>query len=198
MKKNLINFLIILGFGISQVYAQSVELPKQENCVAWKTSKRLFLVKNQDPVGVNCKIQTKIDKTKEGFVFEGNFPIQSFDSGEPARDEHIRELLEEKTQNSLVFISDAISSDEWTKKKATSFDLSGILKKGNKDYRITFQVTKQVVDGIPLWKGLSKTKFTALGMEPPNVAGGLVAKVRDELELHFQFIESKIKGFPSN
>ena len=198
MKKNLINFLIILGFGTSQIYAQSVEFPKQENCVAWKTSKRLFLVKNQDPVGVNCKIQTKIDKTKEGFVFEGNFPIQSFDSGEPARDEHIRELLEEKTQGSLIFISDVISLEEWAKKKSTNFELGGILKKGNKEYRTNFQVTKQVVDGIPLWKGVSKTKFTALGMEAPTVAGGIVAKVKDELELHFQFLESKIKGFPTN
>ena len=49
---------------------------RNKKIVSWKTSKRLFLVKNQDPVGVNCKIQTKIDKTKEGFVLKETFQFK--------------------------------------------------------------------------------------------------------------------------
>ncbi|WP_108975596.1 hypothetical protein [Leptospira ryugenii] len=197
MKQFKLSIIFILGFMHLPLLADSIEFPKEESCVAYRTSKRLFLVQEQTVVGLNCKIQTKIEKSTEGFSFEGTFPISGFDSKEPSRDEHVRELLEEKDQSSLVFVSDPISQIDWNKKKGTSFELSGKLRKGNKDFKLNFRIKREIFQGKAVWTGSVKTKFTNLGMEPPSVALGAVAKVRDDLELLFHFQESQIKGFPN-
>lgn len=192
-KKLLFLFFVSVPFVM---FADTVSFPDQGHCVAWKTNKRLFMLKKESPEGINCSIQTSIEKGTSVYRFQGIFPIKGFNSGNESRDEHIRELLEENIQENLFYISEYISLTEWSRKKNSNFELKGILKRGNKPYNITFTIRKEMKDGIAFWLGVAKTSFTAMGMEPPSVAGGAIAKVNDELELHFQFREDKIINFP--
>ncbi|XDD46164.1 hypothetical protein AB3N60_15845 [Leptospira sp. WS39.C2] len=89
-----------------------------------------------------------------------------------------------------------MSFTEWYQKKYTNFELKGILRKGNRDFNLTFLVSKEMQNGTEVWKGKTKTKFSELGMKLPKVAFGIVTNVHDALELHFQFIETQIQGFP--
>lgn len=195
MKKTFLYIFVCLFF-FDSIYAEVVTFPNGESCVAWKTDKTLFVVNKQSPVGINCKIELKIEQTNLGYVFEGKFPISGFNSNQEMRDKEVRKILEEDIQPSLIFITNPISKVDWTKKKNSSFELKGILKKGKKDFILSFFIYKELQNGNLTWKGLAKTKFSELGMEAPKVAGGLITTVNDELELHFQFIETHINGFP--
>ncbi|TGL23787.1 hypothetical protein EHQ46_01270 [Leptospira yanagawae] len=195
MKNILIYTILFLGF-INSVSGEEISFPKGQSCVAWKTDKTLIVVNKQSPVGLNCKIELKIEQSKLGYKFEGKFPISNFNSNQEMRDNEVRKLLDEEIQPNLIFISNLISYSEWTQKKNTNFELKGIFRKGNRDFNLTFQVSKEIQNGTGVWKGMTKTKFSELGMIPPKVAFGIVTSVNDDLELHFQFIETHIQGFP--
>ncbi len=167
---------------------------EKDHCVAWKTKKRLFLFQNLDPVGKNCKINTTATSGKDGYILKGIFPIKSFDSGEPARDEHVFELLKGPKQSDLIFTSQPIKKEDLA--KLTSSILSGTILIGGVSYPLSFVVTAKKEGKETIYTGVAKTKFSSLGIDSFDVAGGIVAKISDDVELHLQFLSSQIIGHP--
>jgi hypothetical protein len=191
MNQFIIHFFLISL--LSGIFADSPFLEK-EHCVAWKTKKRLFLLQNLDPVGKNCKITTQATSSKEGFILKGVFPIKGFDSAEPTRDEHVFEILQGPKQADLVFTSQPIKKEDLS--KLANSNLSGTLLIGGSSTPLTFEVTAKKDGKETIYTGVAKTKFSQLGIADLSVAGGVVTKVSDDLELHFQFYSSQIAGHP--
>jgi hypothetical protein len=61
--------------------------------------------------------------------------------------------------------------------------IDGTLKIGGKEFPVQFEALG--VEGSRL-VGVLKTTFTRFEIDPPAVVGGVVAQVRDKLELWFQ------------
>src|SRR5262249_7763169 len=143
---------------------------------------------SKHPVGISCKVTSLLKKTsaKEGYA-EIRVPIQSFDSGEPDRDKTVVEILHADKQPDLILRTKTLPLSEleglWSKKSCT---VDGEMEMGGKKFALTipFETTQEAQTAV--LRGKIETTFTAFGLNPPAIAGGLVAQVKDELELHYQ------------
>ncbi len=149
-------------------------------CVAWKTSKRLFLVKRLDPVGVNCAVTVEAVTEKDSRRLRVRVPIAAFDSGDLKRDSHVAQILGAETRPELVFLSRPLAAKDWAAlREGKTPELEGVLAVRGADYPVTLSVA--VAGGTV--SGSARTSYRAFKLEPPSVAGGIVAKVAEELEL---------------
>lgn len=178
---NKILILLILGIT-SSLFAEDVTFPEGKDCVAWKTKKAMFFVKVKDPVGINCKI--KIETIPEGAKLRVKVlvPVNGFDSGESMRDSEVVDILKGDKFPNLVFLSEPLDPKEW--KTGTPTSLAGILNVAGNDTPISLQVKKEPTKNLV--NGSVVSKFTTFKVEPPSVAFGVMAKIDDYLELHFQ------------
>jgi len=168
-----------------------ISYPK-DHCVAWKTKKTMFLFKKLEPVGVSCDVKTVIKKDNKGDSFlKIEVPIKSFDSNESKRDAEVVKILKADKQANLVFTTyEALKI--YNSKNNFKGKISGEISIGGKKSPIEFKVSKTRQGGESVYLGKAVLKYTDLGISPPSVAGGVVAKVADYLELHFKFSEDKI------
>lgn len=148
-----------------------------ETMVTWKTTKRMFLVKNVDAIGVNKSVTVKTNnKTSINLVI----PIDQFKSGEEERDQEVLKILKADVQPNLIFQSDNLDANQWNQLITGKLKkLAGNLIIAKRPYKITIDLSLK--DDV--LEGVFKGSFTQFGIEPPKVAGGVVAKVADELEL---------------
>ena len=194
-KLSKILLISILGFCNFAQGEESLKVtwPAGRSAVAWMTKKRMFLIKNVEPVGLNTSISIFKDDDKKTISIR--IPINKFDSGEPDRDKDVVRILKGNIQPDLLFTSDAVN-DELEKnimQDQFSGRLSGQLKIGGQSFPVTFNVKKTKDSHGDLLEGELATTFTAFEIEPPTVAGGLVAKVRDDLTLLFRIYLIDIK-----
>lgn len=167
-----------------------------QHCVAYKTKKKLMLVSSVTVVGQSCDVSSQVVPDLGGFYyFEMTVPVSSLNSGEVKRDKDVAQLLSGSDQSDLIFRSVKMMPDEWKKLlKQEEFELAGEMLIKNKPYPVKARV--KILHGI---KGLEVdgrivTKFKDLGIDPPNLAAGLMAKVGSDLELHFHFLADKTLG----
>ncbi len=174
--------------NITAAWAADISFPKDQNCVAWKTKKTLFLVKSEEPVGINCSITLTVNSpstgTKQVLV---KVPIEKFDSGEVDRDKEVLLLLKADQQKDLEFLSKEIPDAQWSDYRTGKMTmLQGTLKIAGESYPVELQLRKAEDPAQAMLSGSLETSFTAFKIPPPSVAGGLVAKVKDSLTLVFQ------------
>ena len=174
--------------NISSAWGADISFPKDQNCVAWKTKKTMFLVKSEEPVGINCSITITVDSpaagTKQVLV---KMPIEKFDSGEVDRDKEVLLLLKADKQKELEFLSKEIPEAQWPDYRTGKMSvLQGTLKIAGESYPVDVQLKKSDDTAQAMLSGSLETTFTAFKIPPPNVAGGLVARVKDTLTLVFQ------------
>ncbi len=178
--------LLAALFAVSPLAAKAEVFdasPKDKACVAWKTKKTMFLLKKLEPAGVSCAAKVEPVAEKEGRRLRVAVPVASFDSGEPARDKEVLKILGASVQPELIFLSRPYSAKEWgALLRGESDVLEGSLKVAEKDFPISLSVS--VADGTA--SGAVRTRFDAFGIPAPAVAGGLVAKVADELALSYR------------
>lgn len=174
----------VLALGaVVPAAAQVPGFAPDKTCVAWKTRKRLFLLKKLEPAGVSCAVKVEAVPEKDARRLRVVVPIASFDSGEPARDKHVLEILKASVQPELVFLSKPYGAKEWSDlREGRSAALEGELRIGGADYPVSLSAAAG--DGAA--SGSVKTRFDAFNIPAPSVAGGLVAKVADELELSYR------------
>lgn len=157
--------------------------PKDKVCVAWKTKKKMFLVKKLEPVGVSCAAVVETIAEKDARRLRVSVPVASFDSGEPARDKAVLGILQASVQPELSFLSKPYGAKEWADlREGRAPVLEGELKIGGADFPVTLSVA--VADDAAA--GSIQTRFDAFKISPPTVAGGAVAKVSKELELLYR------------
>lgn len=179
MKKIFLLLCLVFNFVL---FAEEVPFPEGKDCVAWKTKKAMFFVKVKDPVGINCKI--KLETIPEGNKLRVRVlvPVNGFDSGEPSRDSEVVDILKGDKFPNIVFLSEPLDPKEWRTGNPTS--LAGTLNVAGNDSPLTLVVKKESAKNLV--NGMLVSKFTTFKIDPPSVALGVVAKIDDYLELHFQ------------
>ena len=185
-----------LGFSPLLGEAASPVLKSGSHCVAWKTNKTLALVKRATAVGTSCNVTVKAVKSGANLGAEISVPIASFSSGEKDRDKEVLKILEASKQPSLVFKVNPLSPAAWQAMlKNGSGPVKGNLFFGNRAHPLTaIAKVKKNGSNIEVY-GDIVTKFSTLGIKPPVVGpGGSIAKVDDYLELHFNFVSSKVQN----
>lgn len=186
-------FFLILFLSVS---AASKNFPADGHCVAWETKKRMFLVKKVYPVGVNCSIQTAMREAAKGqWQLEGRFPIKKFESGEKDRDAEVFVILQGEKQADLIFKTQQLTAVQWKALlNGESAKFLGELIIGGKSFAVEVPASISGEGDARQVKGVLETKFSKLGIKPPKVAGGAIAKVKDLLKLHFQLQLKHVKG----
>ena len=195
--KSVLLFLLTTLFALASHSKGPKIFEESDHCVAWKTKKRMFLVSSQEPVGKNCSITVSLKEDTDGkFALEGVFPIDKFDSGEKDRDAEVLLILGAEKQKNLEFLSSAMTKEEWMNLISSSeaYAMAGKLKIAGKEFDVSFEVETRGEGDNKRYFGHLHSKFSTFNIEPPSVAGGMVAKVRDTLKLSFMFQEAKIFG----
>jgi hypothetical protein len=193
---SILKILFIISILPTLIFAEENLFNANEHCVAWKTSKRMFLVSNSSPIGKNCGIETEALKIKSDFQLKGIVPVGKFDSGEPSRDSEVEIMLGGELHPNIIIESEPLSLGKLKQLLKEEQLVNGFLTVKGKKNPISIKIKALQTDKEIIYFGSMKTSFSSLGVEPISVVGGVVAKVQDELELLFQFQKSKIKGHP--
>jgi hypothetical protein len=169
------------------------------HCVAYKAKKRMFFLATVQVVGKSCDVAAQvIPEIGSKYRIEITLPIHSLKSGEAKRDSDVAVLLGADQDPELRFVSDALTVEEWqalfSHEQGT---MNGELKVNSQSTPLnaSLALTKGE-SGIEV-DGVIKTSFKQLHLKPPQVALGVVAKVRDELELHFHLLSRRTLGAES-
>ena len=166
--------------------ASGVVFPEGKACVAWKTRKTMFLVKKVEPVGINCSVNIRIDSKGVGKQVTVEIPIAAFDSGEKMRDRKVLEILKSDVSPALVFTSRIYTPDEWSVvRSGKAIAIEGALAVGGESFPIVVPFSLSTETPL-IASGVLVTTFTRFKINPPKVAGGIVASVQDYLELHYR------------
>lgn len=193
----LVSALILLSHsGVPTVAeAQSGILTSGTHCVAYKTRKTVALVSSEDVVGRNCNPIVSLRQEGSQLAVDVLVPVRWFNSGKGDRDQEVAKILKAQTYPTLFFRSQALPKAQWQKMaKAGQGTVSGTLSVAGRNIPVQATARARKVGGQN-WEvsGLVRTAFSRLGIEPPKVAGGVVAYAQDELELHFQLQSAKIQ-----
>ncbi len=196
-------FFITALFMLLSLPTAAASLPPRQilsagsHCVAWRTSKTLALVSQQEVVGTSCQVSVSAQKNADGkFSATVSIPISSFNSQEPDRDKEVLKILKASVQPHLLFSSQSLSKSQWEGILSQGHGVvRGKLSIGGRSFPISAAVkTHKSGNRIEL-SGVIRTTFSALGITPPEVGpGGAIAKVPDYLELHFNLTSDKVQN----
>jgi len=190
MRNTMVKLVLLttLGLGVFAKGEESAKIvwPAGKSAVAWVTKKRMFVFQNVEPMGLNSSVRVTLNESQKTVSIQ--IPINKFDSGEPDRDTEVVKILKGDAQPDLLFTSDPISEDLQKNilQDHSVGRLGGKLQIGGKAFPVSFEVKKGKEGQLEFLDGELRTTFTAFDIEPPSVAGGLVAKVKDELTLRFR------------
>lgn len=164
------------------------------HCVAYRVEKVMFFVSSQDVVGKNCDISAQVLPEVGGlYHIEVNIPIRSFSSGDEDRDRDVQRILKGDERSELTFRSKAMSADEWHalfKKK--NFELAGELAIGERSFPLKLEATYSETKSNAEVDGVGNVRFADFDIKPPKVGGGVIAKAKPDIELHFHLISTRI------
>ena len=171
-------------------FAKGPPFPKDKACVAWLAKKTMFLMSDQTAIGINCAIEASVSE-KDGHRIQITIPVNKFNSEEEDRDEEVTELLGGKVHPKIQFTSAPLGTD-WQNKVGAGQELPGELMINGKSFPIktNYQISGQLAQGSLV------STLSAFEIEPPEVAGGVVASVEDYIELHFHIPLAMIKQTP--
>ena len=186
--------LIALIFISNNLYAgtEAVVNFDGENCAAWKTKKTMLLVKSLEPIGKNCSVKAEVQNKDNKKLIKVTIPIKDFNSGEEKRDREVLSILSEKDHPDIIFTTSEIQRIKSITVNDKPVDIKGKIEVKGKVFDILFKLNKKRREQSVYFNAVSVTKYSKLGLKPPSVAGGLVARVKDYLELHLWFNENKI------
>ncbi len=182
--------------GVAKAAPEPSLFSTGEHCVAYKAAQKQFFIKNTPVVGKSCEISSQvIPEPGAKYVFEIRIPIHTFRSGDTKRDEEVARILKSQNQSELIFKSQAMTLPEWKALAEKSvIDFKGELTIGDKSFPITTQARKITQGDDFEFDGVIKTKLSSFEIEPPKMVGGVVATVKDEIELHFHIVGSRTLG----
>lgn len=189
----------LLGLGLILAPARSASpvLGTSANCVAYKTSKTLAMVTNQDIVGTNCNISVKAVKSSNGHLSaEIRVPISGFNSQEHDRDVEVAKILKASAQPNLLIRTMALSPAQWQSMlKQGSGTVKAQITIGGRSFPISTHARISHVGSQLVASGIIVTKFSAFGIAPPEVGpGGVIAKAPDYLELHYNLLSGSVQN----
>lgn len=195
--------LLILGLLVNPAWSSPTAglsiFHSGEHCVAYRTKKVLFLVRTVEVVGRNCDVSSQIMPEVGGkYYVEVLIPVDAFKSGEPERDRDVSKILSPGGSPNVTFRSISMTKAEWEKAfTQETFELDGQIQIGetSNPVKATVKLVKGE-DGVEV-DGLVKATFKSLGLKPPRMAFGMMARVKDDIELHFHLNGAKTLGINS-
>ena len=159
-----------------------------DHCVAYRTVKDMWFFVDTPIVGKSCEVAASLTASPDDGAprISVTLPIESLDSRNRFRDGVVADLLGVEEQPDLRFTSDPLDADALREEiPKGSFALPGILSFGGKEFRVEFPVELSESGGRHFAEGSLTMTFEAFGIEVPTVAGGLIARPHDEIEIAF-------------
>jgi polyisoprenoid-binding protein YceI len=169
-----------------------------DHCVAYKTSKKMLFLFTPAVIGKNCGATASLEWNSENTKAQIKIviPVDRFESGPGPRDGHVAEILGGKNLNPMVFNSQFIERSSLANLfKNGSMPIVGNLEINGEGHDVTF--TSTVVDRgeKKIIIALLETSFSELEVTVPKVGpGGIIAEIKDELELIAHFQTGMVKG----
>jgi hypothetical protein len=168
-----------------------------DHCVAYRTVKDVLFAIDAEIIGRNCDVSASLVASEGGAGprVVVSVPIKRFKSRNFLRDRSVADLLGAKTQPDLRFASAPIDVEAVrTDLAGGSFRVSGVLTIGGKDFPVEFPLEIVEHEGGRTVKGRFPTTFAAFEVEVPTVAGGLIARPHEDLELVVHLDPGRIEG----
>lgn len=188
---------ISLLFHFSAVAAPIFE--PESHCVAYQAHKVMFLVRSVEVIGHNCKVSSQVIPEVGGkFYFELRIPAGSFESGETKRDQDVYKVLQAKSHPDMFYKTPSRTQEEWVELlKKKTFVLEGQLSIAGRKHQVAATVSmSEEADGV-VALGEIRTNFEHLGLKPPAMGMGLLARVKNNMALHFRLRADKTLGMDS-
>lgn len=192
-----LSILALLVVGAAAEGAEREIFEPPDHCVAYRTIKHVFFIFNAEIIGRNCEVSAWLDVSEEGGGprIAVALPIESFESRSSRRDRTVADLLGVKTQPELRFSSNPIDVEALRSDIARGrFLLPGILTLGGKDFPVEFPLEIVEQEGRHYVKGRLATTFAAFDLVVPSVAGGLIARPKEALELIVHLDLERVAG----
>jgi polyisoprenoid-binding protein YceI len=168
-----------------------------DHCVAYRTTKDIFFALDAEIIGRNCEVTASLvpSEGEAGPSIVVEVPIERFKSRNFMRDRSVSDLLGAKTQPDLRFTSSPIDAEAIREEVATGhLTVSGVLTIGGKDFPLEFPLEIAEHEGKHFVAGRLPTTFAAFEIEVPTVAGGLIARPHESLELVVHLELERVEG----
>jgi hypothetical protein len=168
-----------------------------DHCVAYRTIKDMFFAMDAEIVGRSCEVTATLLPAAEaaGPQVSVEVPVKSLKSGNFLRNGAVADLLGAEAQPNLRFVSDPIDVEALRAEIAEgSFRMPGSLSLGGKEFPVEFPLELVAYEGGNTVKGRLITTFEAFEVEVPTIAGGLIARPHEELELIVHLDPARVEG----
>jgi hypothetical protein len=198
MKRLIASFgILVLLLAVGGVSADEEIFEPGDHCVAYRTSKGIFFAFDAEVIGRNCQATASLVPSAVGvgprIVVE--VPIKGFKSGNFLRDRSVRDILGAKTQPDLRFTSSPIDAEALRNDIARrDLQVSGVLTINGKDFPLEFPLEIVEHEKGLLVKGRLPTTFATFDVQVPTVAGGLIARPHESLELVVHLELERVDG----
>ena len=169
------------------------------HCVAYRAEKVSFFVAKSDVVGKNCDVSAQVLPEVGGlYHIEVNVPVRGFNSGDSERDHDVANLLKVSERPELTFRTTARTVAQWKELFSKGdFVLEGTLTIGQKSFPIQVRSHYASKPDVAEIDGVANVAFKDFDLDPPRIVGGVVAKAKPGLELHFHLLSNRILGADS-
>ena len=156
------------------------------HCVAYRTTKDVLFRFDAEVVGRSCEVAAALvlPEAGGGPRVVVTVPVRSLKSGNVMRNKTVSDLLGAETQPDLRFTSNPLDVATLRSDLADGrFVLPGTLSMGGREFPVEFPLELAASDGQRAVLGRLATTFEAFEVEVPTVAGGLIARPHEDLEL---------------
>lgn len=181
-------FILILLVLTINLFAKEIYYVNNENSNAYFKSKAdmLFFI-DDEIIGVNHKINGTLEINNQNIKGEILINSATFDTENEKRDSHIREILNhEKYKNIIINIKEELIKGNKTFLKSSLF-INGILKE------INIPIKKELKNSSLIYTGKIVVKYSDFNIKAPTVAGGVIKKAKDEIEIGARVTFEKVK-----
>ena len=188
---------ILLLLNSPLVFSEEPIFAPEEHCQAYKTVKTLFFFADVAVIGNSCDVTAKMHWAESGekAQVEVSVPVKTLDSGNEFRDGEIPEILKADLTPNIRIDSEWLEESAWGKMmEGQRPEVSGHLEVAGGIFPVKFALSFSKQAGFLLVEGQLKTTFSALNVDVPLAAGGLIADPQDELELQLHLRLDKIAG----
>lgn len=189
--------IVALVFATAAIAADDPIFEPGDHCVAYRTTKDILFALDAEIIGRNCDVKASLVRSggEAGPSIVVEVPIESFRSRNFMRDRSVSDLLGAKTQPDLRFTSSPIDAEALREEIATGrLTVTGVLTIGGKDFPLEFPLELTEHEGKHFVSGRLPTTFAAFDIQVPTVAGGLIARPHESLELVVQLELERVEG----
>ncbi len=179
--------LVVLVFVGSLFAKENYVLDSENSNVYFKSKADMLLFMDDEVIGVNQALNGGLVIDKDAVNGKIYIDSSAFDSDNETRDSHITEILNYQTfKNIVITINEEVQLEKKIVLNGTLF-INGVTQK------VLIPVRKIQKDELLVYMGKLVVKYSDFNLKTPTVAGGLIKKAKDEIEIgaRVSFVRSK-------